>query len=40
MARRLPRAEFVVFENSGHMFFVEEQEHYLSTLGHFLATQL
>jgi len=40
MARRLPRAEFVVFENSGHMFFVEEQEHYLSTLGHFLARQL
>jgi proline iminopeptidase len=40
MAKRLPRAEFVVFEDSAHMFFVEEQERCVTTLGDFLAKHL
>jgi proline iminopeptidase len=36
-AARLPRAELVVFEHSGHMTFVEENERYLSVVRDFLA---
>jgi len=36
MARRLPNAELVVFENSAHMMFAEEQDRYLATVRHFL----
>jgi proline iminopeptidase len=32
MARRLPGAELVVFENSAHMTFAEEQDSYLATV--------
>ena len=38
LARRLPEAEFVVFEKSGHMFFVEEQDRYLATVRGFLGS--
>jgi proline iminopeptidase len=36
MARRLPDAELVVFENSAHMMFAEEQDRYLETARRFL----
>jgi proline iminopeptidase len=36
MAGRLPNAELVVFENSAHMMFVEEQDRYLATVRQFL----
>jgi proline iminopeptidase len=36
MAGRMPTSELVVFENSGHMMFAEEQERYLSTVRAFL----
>jgi proline iminopeptidase len=36
MARRLPNAELVVFEDSAHMTFAEEPEHYLQTVRRFL----
>ena len=36
MARRLPNAELVVFENSAHMMFAEEQDRFLTTVRHFL----
>ena len=37
MVGRLSCAEFVVFEESGHMFFVEEQDRFVTVLGDFLA---
>jgi pimeloyl-ACP methyl ester carboxylesterase len=36
LARRLPDAELMVFENSAHMTFVEEQDRYLETVRPFL----
>lgn len=36
MARRLPAAELVVFEDSGHMMYAEEQARYLATVRQFL----
>jgi len=36
MARRLPDAELVVFENSAHMMFAEEQDRYLAAVRQFL----
>jgi pimeloyl-ACP methyl ester carboxylesterase len=36
MAARLPDAELVVFENSAHMTFAEEQDAYLATVRQFL----
>lgn len=36
MARRLPDAQLVVFENSAHMMFAEEQDRYLATVREFL----
>ena len=36
MAKRLPKAELVIFENSGHMTFVEENELYLTVVRDFL----
>ncbi|HEV2377958.1 MAG TPA: alpha/beta fold hydrolase [Streptosporangiaceae bacterium] len=36
MASRLPAGELVVFEHSGHMTFVEEQERYLGVVRAFL----
>jgi proline iminopeptidase len=36
MARRLPNAELVVFEDSAHMTFAEEPERYLHTVRRFL----
>jgi proline-specific peptidase len=36
MARRLPNAELVVFENSAHMMFAEEQDRYLAAVRRFL----
>jgi pimeloyl-ACP methyl ester carboxylesterase len=36
MARRLPDAELVVFENSAHMTFAEENDRYLATVRRFL----
>jgi len=36
MAGRLPDAELVVFENSAHMMFAEEQDRYLATVRRFL----
>jgi proline iminopeptidase len=36
MARRLPNGELVVFENSAHMTFVEEQDRYLAVVRQFL----
>jgi proline iminopeptidase len=36
MAERLPNARLVVFEDSAHMMFVEEQERYLSAVRQFL----
>ena len=40
MAGQLPHSQFVVFENSGHMFFVEEQAGFLASLSEFLGQQL
>ena len=37
MASGLPDAELVVFERSGHMTFVEENEAYLAAVRDFLA---
>ena len=39
MARGLPQAELVVFENSAHMTFAEENEKYVSVLRAFLDKQ-
>jgi pimeloyl-ACP methyl ester carboxylesterase len=36
MAERIPNAELVVFEESGHMTFVEETEKYLDAVDAFL----
>ena len=36
MANGLPDAEFIVFENSGHMTYVEENEKYLKVVREFL----
>jgi len=36
MAANVPNAELVVFEKSGHMTFVEENEHYVNTVRAFL----
>jgi proline iminopeptidase len=36
MARRLPYSELVVFEDSAHMMYVEEQDRYLATVRRFL----
>ena len=36
MAPRLPDAQLVVFENSAHMTFAEEQDAYLATVRKFL----
>jgi len=36
MAGKLPDAELVVFENSAHMMFVEEQDRYLAVVRQFL----
>lgn len=36
MARRLANAELVVFKNSAHMIFAEEQDRYLATVRQFL----
>ena len=36
MARGLPNAELVVFENSAHMMFAEEQDRYLASVRGFL----
>jgi proline iminopeptidase len=36
MARRLPDAELVVFENSAHMTFAAEQDRYLAAVRQFL----
>jgi proline iminopeptidase len=36
MANGLPHAELVIFENSGHMTFVEEPELYLKVVREFL----
>lgn len=40
MARLLPDSEFVVFEQSGHLFFVEEQVRYVDTVRGFLDRRL
>jgi proline iminopeptidase len=37
IARGIPRAELVVFENSAHMMFIEEQHAYLAAVRDFLA---
>jgi pimeloyl-ACP methyl ester carboxylesterase len=37
IARGIPGAELVVFENSGHMTYVEEQDAYLTAVRDFLA---
>jgi len=36
MAKEIPRAELVVFEHSGHMTFVEEQDRYVEAVRDFL----
>ena len=36
MARRLSNDQLVVFENSAHMMFTEEQDRFLATIRHFL----
>jgi pimeloyl-ACP methyl ester carboxylesterase len=36
MAKGLPNAKLVVFEHSGHMTFVEENERYLTAVRRFL----
>ena len=40
MAKGVPDAEFVVFENSAHMTYVEENKKYLSTVREFLNRHL
>jgi pimeloyl-ACP methyl ester carboxylesterase len=35
MARRLPNAQLVVFENSAHMMFAKEQDRFLATVRQF-----
>ena len=40
MAARLSHGELVVFEESGHMTFVEEQQRYLEAVTEFLARRL
>jgi proline iminopeptidase len=40
MARRLAISEFVVFEHSAHMPFVEEQERYIDAVRQFLSERL
>jgi len=36
IAHGIPRAELVVFENSAHMMFIEEEEAYVTAVGDFL----
>jgi proline iminopeptidase len=38
IAGGIPQAELVIFEQSGHMTFVEENEHYLATVRTFLGS--
>jgi proline iminopeptidase len=40
IARGIPDAELVVFENSAHMGFIEEQDAYLDVVREFLARQV
>ena len=40
MDRGLPKSELVIFEKSGHMTFVEENERYLKVLREFLSSYL
>lgn len=40
MANGLPNGEFVVFENSGHMTYVEENEEYVKTVREFLKKNI
>jgi len=40
MASRLPDAEFVVFEKSGHMSFVEESDRYVAVVADFLKRKV
>jgi proline iminopeptidase len=40
MASKIPEAELIVFEHSGHMTFVEENESYLSVVADFLERRL
>lgn len=37
IARGIPSAELVIFENSAHMTYVEENERYVAVVGRFLA---
>jgi proline-specific peptidase len=37
LAKQIPRAELVIFENSAHMAFIEERDRYLSVVSDFLA---
>jgi pimeloyl-ACP methyl ester carboxylesterase len=39
IAARIPNAELVVFEHSGHMTFVEENERYIRVVREFLAAE-
>jgi pimeloyl-ACP methyl ester carboxylesterase len=39
MAAGLPDAQLVVFEHSGHMTFVEENEAYLDAVRRFLTSR-
>ena len=36
MTRRLPNAELVVYDNSAHMMFAEEQDGFIATVRQFL----
>ena len=36
MAQGLPNSELIIFENSGHMTYVEENEKYLKVVRDFL----
>ncbi len=38
MVQRIPHSEWVIFENSAHMAFIEETDRYLETVNGFLAT--
>jgi proline iminopeptidase len=40
IAEAAPDAELVVFEDSGHMMFVEEQENYVATVGEFITRRV
>ncbi|MGH8996490.1 MAG: alpha/beta fold hydrolase [Acidimicrobiales bacterium] len=40
MAGLLPNAEFVVFEHSGHLFFVEEQDRFIEAVRGFLGRHI